>query len=472
MVRMMAWRAGLGDLHQTEHSTSSHMMRHSPRPSVLLAYVMLSACVAPGSQVIATGTSNDTWEFSPSRFPSVWFGANATGPESKSQYGVETQYRSVMFGWQQSNSANHCKHEEQALISELSAVRQLSSRVSTVAYGANAESALRFYDWQVVATSNASFSGFFLEPEISDRGELGCSNPGGNGLTWDWRNQSARDFFVEQVIRPWVNQDSVDAVFVDEGDAVQCRYQQFPALKSLADVYAYTNGSVEVYRRAAAVLAAHGKRLILSLKNGKPGPIEYKIGVCPVPLDTFLDAMQAAPSAPFIRYHEYFAAFSGTDVGGGAVNGSAMCTSLIDTAVDQTQRRSIAISVHSGNYTPESSLELAFATFMVVRNAQVGAHEDFFGWSTADFWFSRDWSWNETAKYYTHNWGLALTPTTQTASGTYTRQYEGGTFTGMRASFAVNKCMLVTTTASTRVMIVCCCSGLPPPQSQYNYAQQ
>ena len=42
--------------------------------------------------------------------------------------------------------------------------------------------------------------------------------PDGDAYTWDWRNSTARDYFVDKVIRPWSLEDAVDAVFIDEGD--------------------------------------------------------------------------------------------------------------------------------------------------------------------------------------------------------------------------------------------------------------
>ena len=378
--------------------------------------------------------NNTKWVFSSTNFPSVWFGANASGPETTAQHLIETRYRSVYFGWQQSNSATGCKHEEQALLSQLSAVRQLSPRVSTIAYASNAASALRFYDWQAGVMSNASMSGYFLPDPKPEQTMLGCSNPQSDAVTWDWRNASARDFFVDHVIASWAEEEYVDAVFVDEGDAVQCRWTQYPGLTSLSEVYRYTNGSAEVYRRAAAVLAAKGKRLILSLKNGIPGaaPIAERIGICPVQLDVFFDAMQQAPAAPFIRYHEYWGAFSSLHESPGQVAGNPippgniMCKNLVRTALDETQKRGIALSAHGGSYTPSSRLDLAFALFMVVRTAQPGGHEDFFGWSTGEYWYTDDWHWNDTAAYYTHGWGNAVGPTTEPGSGMFARDYEGG----------------------------------------------
>lgn len=66
---------------------------------------------------------------------------------------------------------------------------------------------------------------------------LGCANPNGKKQVWDFREKEARDYFVKNVIAPWANVDAVDGVFVDEGDAVQCRWQQFPALTTLEEVY-------------------------------------------------------------------------------------------------------------------------------------------------------------------------------------------------------------------------------------------
>ena len=50
------------------------------------------------------------------------------------------------------------------------------------------------------------------------------------------------------------------------------------------------------------------------------------------------------------------------------------------------------------------------------------------GWSTADFWFTRDWSWNETSALYTHPWGAATGPTREDSPGVFSRSYDGGQF--------------------------------------------
>ena len=105
-----------------------------------------------------------------------------------------------------------------------------------------------------------------------------------------------------------------------------------------------------------------------------------------------------------------------------------MCVNLVHTAIEQTQKRGVALSAHGGTYTPSSSLDLAFALFMIVRNARPRAHEDFFGWSSGDYWLTRDWSWNETAPLYTHPWGEARGPPLFLGEGRFGREYDGGTF--------------------------------------------
>ena len=59
---------------------------------------------------------------------------------------MEARYRSVYFGWQQSNRVSGCRGEELVLLSQLNAVKNVShGMASTVAYAANAQSLLTFY---------------------------------------------------------------------------------------------------------------------------------------------------------------------------------------------------------------------------------------------------------------------------------------------------------------------------------------
>merc|ERR1712060_86234 len=139
---------------------------------------------------------------------------------------------------------------------------------------------------------------------------------------------------------------------------------------------AWSNGSVDAYRRAAALLNSKGKRLVVSLKNGFVGstPIAAKFKLCPVPLDDFVEAMQGEK---FIRFHEYFGALSKLKdkSGPSGIDGSTMCMNLIRTAQREAATPNMAFSAHGGTYSVNypyvapSSLNLTFALFMMTRNA-------------------------------------------------------------------------------------------------------
>ena len=116
-----------------------------------------------------------------------------------------------------------------------------------------------------------------------------------------------------------------------QGDSVACLGH--PALPTVDDRYAWPNGSLDAYRRSAALLNARGKRLVVSLKNGFVGaaPIAAKFKVCPVPMDDFVAAMKGEK---FIRFHEYFGALSKLKdkTGPSGIDGATMCMNLIHTA--------------------------------------------------------------------------------------------------------------------------------------------
>ena len=235
---------------------------------------------------------------------------------------------------------------------------------------------------------------------------------------WDFRNESVVAYFADVVIGQWAEDNVTDAVFIDEGDAIMCRGH--PALSDVNELYRWSNGSVEAYRRSAARLAAAGKRLVLLLKNGFEGaaPISTNIGLCPVPLSAYMQAMQREPTPPWIRYHEYWAAFSDPNAAKG-IKGAEMCRNLLHTAIQEVHTKQVAISAHGGNYTKSSTLQLAFAAFMIAQRAQEGAASDWFGWSTGDYWLDDAWQWNVTAKYFEHRWGRAISNATESSAGVF-----------------------------------------------------
>ena len=310
------------------------------------------------------------------------------------------------------NDVNSCKHEETDLSQSAAAVKKLKTSVTTTVYAASGSNLYGFYDWQAAAMADPSLQGFFLTSIKAGRlGDCPFSYK-----EWDWRNASARDYFVDKIVGPWVKNDAVDAIFIDEGDAVMCRNQTGLPTE---EMFKWANGSFEVYRRSAASLAAVNKRLVLSLKNGYVGaePEEPKVPACPVPYDAVVEYMQPVP---WIRYHEYFGTLEESQK-------STMCHNLMATAVKESATENLAFSAHGGNYTASTTLELTFAMFMVARNATAGGEMDYYGWSTAPYWYSRDWKYNETAALFNQDYGEALGPPMRDGQ-VWSRRYQRATF--------------------------------------------
>ena len=245
-----------------------------------------------------------------------------------------------------------CRHEEALLREQTTAVKAMAPAVKTFAYIGNGATALCFYDAQNELCKNqVKYSGFFLPDkgssgssgvgqktaqsrgsdgstsirsssrDVGERSTLGrastpsnCPNKVGSKLTFDFRNTSMVDYFVDNIVGPWAADNVTDSVFIDEGDSIAMFGH--PGLPTLADRYAWSNGSVDAYRRSAQLLADNGKRLVVSLKNGFRGaaPIAAKFPPCAVPLDDFVARMRGTP---FIRFHEYWGALSKLDNTGG-----------------------------------------------------------------------------------------------------------------------------------------------------------
>ena len=423
------------------------------------ALAAAAASLAASGLAAGLDSPDDRWTVAPAQaFPGFWFGANVTGPDAPHlrANGV-LNYSAAWFGWQTLDGVDGCSHEETKLHSQAAAVKAAAPHMTTLAYGGDVSNVMTFYDKMKAALADKQNSGWFLpvhkthttyeqerlrlRAEVRGGGTCGFSgNP-----AWDFRNASARAYFAEVVIGQWATDPSVDAVFVDEADAIVCTWGgaqgRDNGLPTLTDVYAWSNGSVLAYRQAAAILAAQGKRLVVSLKNGYAGsaPVNAKIGrLCPVQMDAIAEGMSGVP---WIRFHEYFAALSPTKTPPATptrphkANATTMCHNTIRTAMREAANPDMAFAVHSGDYQGGvSNLNLSFAIFMMARNGTIGAARDWFSWSSGaspgDFWTTAAWHWQDTAALYTREWGLPLRAAATLSGGAvWRREYEHATIT-------------------------------------------
>lgn len=153
------------------------------------------------------------------------------------------------------NGVTGCKHEEDALHAQTSAVKdQGGAEKTTLAYCCDVSNVMPFYDKQRSALADPSNKGWFLHtPKSPTSTSITTRNRGGtcafeSSPAWDFRNASARKYFAEVVVGQWAADPSVDSVFVDEADALVCYWApsstKNAGLQTLNDVYAWSNGSI------------------------------------------------------------------------------------------------------------------------------------------------------------------------------------------------------------------------------------
>ena len=176
------------------------MMRHHR-----LALLLLAPAAAARAAVPAALSAGGRWAYSADRFPSVWFGANSTGPDAPHLAANDIdKYAAVYFGWQAGNGVTGCRHEESWLRNQTAAVKALKPAINTLAYIGNGASLLDFYDAQRAVIQDPALSGFFLsKPKVPSASQGVAGDCPTSTATWDFRNASAVDYFVEHVVGQW-----------------------------------------------------------------------------------------------------------------------------------------------------------------------------------------------------------------------------------------------------------------------------
>ena len=101
------------------------------------------------------------------------------------------------------------------------------------------------------------------------------------------------------------------------------------------------------------------------------------------------------------------------------------------------QKRDPRSGPYCGKGGVQCSLELAFGIFMLGRNGKTGEPSDFFSWSTGDYWYTKDWSWDDgSGVLYSREYGPPHGPAVR-AGSVWRREYR-------HASIAVDCAMLKT----------------------------
>jgi hypothetical protein len=129
-----------------------------------------------------------------------------------------------------------------------------------------------------------------------------------------FRNASAVEFHTKAVAGYFANKTlapHTDAVFFDEGDSLACRYncKGLNTCKTMPSAEDWHMGDLRAWVGAAKIMAASGRRAILSSQNSfnasKPELFKEGSHHCPHSEDLAVKMMKEA-GVPFYRFYEYW----------------------------------------------------------------------------------------------------------------------------------------------------------------------
>jgi len=410
------------------------------------------------------------------RFPSMIFFENSSATSEaeaamhRDQVEFASHYALTIIGWgEDSASPPACRHEEEKLANISRLIKAASPSTLTATYAGQFEFVVPHYDLQRAVIDDPAYDGFFMK---DDDGKFlhGSADCGDTFRFWDFRNASAVAYHTEQVAGYFAGPRGmgVDAVFFDEGDAFACQYSCSGnnLCKTMPDAMEWHKGDVQAWVGAAKVMAAAGKRAILSSQNAfnANSPELWKEDRprgCPLREDAIADAMKEA-GVPFLRFYEYWLVpeqFNGGHtprnpwVPGSKSQTWKYCRNQVANAVEEGKRHGInfvaaGTSAATGWGTPEriASLEFSLAGFLIARSRATDATKH--GWEAQSDYFGFDhqfngnekilencshtrWGdcshrWSEVQAIYERDYGVPVTDAVEVGglgSGRFFRQY-------------------------------------------------
>eukprot|EP00729_Bicosta_minor_P006469 gene6469-3087_t len=321
-----------------------------------------------------------------------------------------SRYDLAIAGWGADGASMPSGSKEEEKLANISRlIKAAGTGTVTAVYAGQFEMAVLEYDLQRAVIENPAYSGFFLH---DDQGNKILRNNG--NLLWDFRNASAVQYHTEKVTGYFADKVTgagVDAVFFDEGDSLACQYDcaGYKMCRTMPNATAWHEGDVDAWVGAAKIMAAAGKRAILSSQNGfaANSPIlwkEAKPKGCPIKEDAIVARMKAE-GVPFYRFYEYWLVpeqWSGGKANPGWMPGRGepgshrekvwqYCRNQVANAVEEGKTPNVnfvaagtsALSQNGfGTQDRLKALEYSFAGFLVAKSRVVGPwgnRSDYFG---------------------------------------------------------------------------------------------
>ena len=159
--------------------------------------------------------------------PVGWFGSNTSGYENPAQLDAISRYDLAIFGWQAFLQATNYTREAEHLVSQARQVKAKDPAMPVAIY-LDAELAEPFQTAVLRAMKDPHMADFFLRDGngapipcnvfCRSMPGIGKTDPRCLAYYWNWFNDSAIDFYLEQYVEPIVAMDGFDAVFFDGAD--------------------------------------------------------------------------------------------------------------------------------------------------------------------------------------------------------------------------------------------------------------
>jgi hypothetical protein len=189
---------------------------------------------APPKGTPARPMPRGNWSYDWSRFPAAWFGNNVSGFENEHQLEIFGKYSLIMFGWQAMQGPTNYSHTLRAQVEQARRVKERYPGMPTVVY-VPGDGAQPLYDAELALFEDFErYSGFFYlnatggplkrdwkcaintthSGEPSGRRAMGCEM-----LHWNFYNASAKEYYLEVVLKEIAGMDpdnaAFDGIFID-----------------------------------------------------------------------------------------------------------------------------------------------------------------------------------------------------------------------------------------------------------------
>lgn len=358
------------------------------------------------------------WSYSWDKFPAAWFGGNGTEWESEAQLREIGRYSMAILGWQHLADAADFTAVVYSQLTQAAIIKKHHPEMPVMVYvgfgwGMGLNAAVK------PIMDDPSYEDFWLQsndgPEFTNTDCQQMGHPTTDyckGYFWKFSNASACSYYVENLIRPLAVAPMIDGVFFD---AVNYGYQ-IPEVRPWgrpvvnvpnctkdggAGCEALLEGTLDVARRSAELLNAHGKVPMFSNAASFVQPSQQKI---------WLDEARLVERLNGTKWLTYYESARAEQV----VHGSLGLDNML-----QEGRLGVPGASHAYyRRDTEGALEDVtphVAAFMLAR-------ESYWYYFGSTGWLDKDWEWTEL---YDYECGRPLeVMQMDEAKSVYTRAYE------------------------------------------------